>query len=55
MSHACLDTATRAANDFGDNGTVIHDAPASKDLEFEGIQIPAAQVHAAFMASLPFG
>ncbi|MCX6126574.1 MAG: cysteine hydrolase family protein [Proteobacteria bacterium] len=55
MSHICVDAATRAANDFGYNCIVIHDACASKDLEFEGVQIPAVQVHAAFMNSLRFG
>nr|WP_298690791.1 cysteine hydrolase family protein [uncultured Dongia sp.] len=52
MSHMCVDAATRAANDFGYSNVVIHDACASRDLEFNGIQVPAVHAHAAFMAAL---
>jgi len=52
MSHMCVDAATRAANDFGYKVTVIHDACATRDLTFNGATVPAAQVHAAFMAAL---
>eukprot|EP01089_Gocevia_fonbrunei_P012420 TRINITY_DN2939_c0_g1_i1.p1 TRINITY_DN2939_c0_g1~~TRINITY_DN2939_c0_g1_i1.p1 ORF type:complete len:202 (+),score=49.29 TRINITY_DN2939_c0_g1_i1:41-607(+) len=55
MSHMCVDGATRAANDFGYKVAVIHDACASKDLEFNGVKVPAAQAHAAFMSALAFG
>ncbi len=55
MSHMCIDAAARAANDFGYKVTVVHDACATLDLEFNGVKIPAAQVHAAFMAALSFG
>lgn len=55
MSHMCVDGLTRAAVDFGYKATVIHDACASRDLEFNGLTVPAAQVHAAFMAALGFG
>ena len=54
MSHMCVDGITRAAADFGYKVTVIHDACATRDLEFNGVTVPAAQVHAAFMASLAF-
>ncbi|CAF3184992.1 unnamed protein product [Rotaria socialis] len=54
MSHMCIDGITRAAHDFGYNCIVIHDACASRDLEFNGIQVPAEHVHAAFMAALGF-
>lgn len=54
MSHMCIDAATRAAADFGYQVTVIHDACASRDLEFSGVTVPAAHVHAAFMAALGF-
>lgn len=54
MSHMCIDAITRAANDFGYNCILIHDACASRDLEFNGVKVPAAQVHAAFMAALGF-
>ncbi|MGA9754656.1 MAG: cysteine hydrolase family protein [Desulfobaccales bacterium] len=52
MSHMCVDATTRAAFDFGFACTVIHDACASRDLAFQGLTIPAAQVHGAFMAAL---
>ncbi|MFS2200373.1 cysteine hydrolase family protein [Pseudomonas sp. Pseusp3] len=54
MSHMCVDGITRAAADFGYKVTVIHDACATLDLEFNGVTVPAAQVHAAFMAALAF-
>ncbi|ODU97278.1 MAG: Isochorismatase [Bordetella sp. SCN 68-11] len=34
--------------------TVIHDACATRDLEFDGRTVPAAQVHDAFMSALGF-
>ena len=33
----------------------MHDACATRDQEFEGAVVSAAQVHAAFMAALKFG
>ena len=54
MSHMCIDAAVRAANDFGYNCTVAHDACATLDLEFNGVTISASHVHAAFMAALSF-
>jgi nicotinamidase-related amidase len=55
MSHMCIDAVTRAAVDFGYSTTVIHDACATHALEFNGVSVPALQVHAAFMAALSFG
>ena len=54
MSHMCIDGITRAAADLGYGVTVIHDACASRDLEFNGLTVPAAHVHAAFMSALGF-
>lgn len=54
MSHMCVDGITRAAADLGYTVTVIHDACATRDLEFNGLVVPAAQVHAAFMSALGF-
>ncbi|MFP5513679.1 MAG: cysteine hydrolase family protein [Alphaproteobacteria bacterium] len=54
MSHMCVDACTRAAADFGYKATVVHDACASRDLDFGGITVPAVHVHAAFMAALGF-
>jgi len=55
MSHMCIDATARAAADFGYKTTVIHDACATRNLEFGGQAVPAAQVHAAEMAALAFG
>ena len=54
MSHMCIDGATRAAHDFGYTCAVAHDACATHDQEFDGMTVPAAQVHAAYMAALGF-
>jgi len=55
MSHMCVDTGVRAASDLGYKCVVVHDACATRDQEFDGVVVPAAQVHAAFMAALRFG
>jgi nicotinamidase-related amidase len=52
MSHMCIDATTRAAYDLGLKCTLIHDACATRDLEFQGKKVPAAEVHASFMAAL---
>jgi nicotinamidase-related amidase len=52
MSHMCIDATTRAAFDLGFNCVVAEDACATRDLVFKGQTIPAAEVHAAFMAAL---
>jgi nicotinamidase-related amidase len=54
MSHMCIDAVTRAAADLGYSNTLLHDACATLDMEFNGVKVPAAQVHAAFMAALAF-
>lgn len=54
MSHMCIEATSRAAADFGFTVTVVHDACATRDLEFGGTQVAAAQVHAASMAALAF-
>lgn len=55
MSHMCVDAGTRAASDLGYQCIVVHDACATRDQEFAGVVVPAAAVHAAFMAALQFG
>jgi nicotinamidase-related amidase len=54
MSHMCVDAGTRAASDLGYKCVVVHDACATRDQEFGNKVIPAADVHAAFMAALGF-
>lgn len=52
MSHMCIDTTVRAAFDLGYRCSVAADACATRELEFSGRKISAADVHAAFMAAL---
>jgi nicotinamidase-related amidase len=54
MSHMCIDATTRAAADMGFDCVVAHDACATRNVEFGGKQVPAAEVHAAFMSALGF-
>jgi len=54
MSHMCIDATARAAADYGFNVTVVEDAVATRDAEFDGMTVPAVQVHAAFMSALGF-
>ncbi len=54
MSHMCIDAATRAAADYGYQVTVVEDACASRDLEFENKTVKAEDVHAAYMSALGF-
>jgi nicotinamidase-related amidase len=55
MSHMCIDAVVRAAADMGYPVTVLHDACATLDLTFHGVNVPAAQAHAAMMAAFEFG
>jgi len=52
MSHMCIDATTRAAADLGVACVVVHDACATRDLEFEEKTVIASDVHASFMAAL---
>jgi nicotinamidase-related amidase len=52
MSHMCIDATTRAAADFGFRCTVVHDACATRNLDFGNKKILAEDVHSAFMAAL---
>ncbi|QUS55499.1 cysteine hydrolase family protein [Pseudovibrio brasiliensis] len=54
MSHICIDAAARATVDLGYPITVIYDACATCDLEFEGEIVPAKYVQGAIMAALSF-
>jgi nicotinamidase-related amidase len=55
MSSMCVDATVRAAADLGFSPTVVHDACAAPDLAFNGVEVPGAAVHAAFMAALADG
>lgn len=52
MTHMCIDATVRAAYDLGFSCTVLHDACATKNLEFNSMVIPAQSVHNAFLAAL---
>ncbi len=52
MTHMCVHAAARAGADLGFACRVIHDACATRDLAFGGVTVPAAHVHAAFLAAL---
>lgn len=54
MCHMCIDATARAASDYGYKTTVVQDACATRDLEFGGVTVPAASVHAAMMSALGF-
>lgn len=52
MTHLCVDATVRAAYDLGFSCTVLHDACATRNLEFNHTIIPAQSVHMAFLAAL---
>jgi nicotinamidase-related amidase len=52
MTHMCVDATVRAAADLGFEVILVADACATRDLEFEGVHVPAAQVQAAFLSAL---
>jgi nicotinamidase-related amidase len=52
MTSMCVDATVRAASDLGFDTSVAQDACAAPNLSFGGRDIPAADVHAAFLAAL---
>ena len=52
MTSMCVDATVRAAADLGFDTSVAHDACACPNLAFGGREVPAADVHAAFLAAL---
>ncbi|MCD6039210.1 MAG: sttH [Gammaproteobacteria bacterium] len=52
MTHMSVDATVRAAYDFGISCTLLSDACATMNLEFNSILIPAQTVHHAFLAAL---
>jgi nicotinamidase-related amidase len=52
MTHMCIDTTTRAAADLGFACSLAHDACATRALSFQGVQVPAELVQAAYLAGL---
>lgn len=52
MSHMCVDTTVRAAQDYGFSVTLLEDACTTHDLAWEGEIISAETVHKTFMTAL---
>lgn len=52
MSHMCVDATTRAAADYGFDCIVVHDACATRNLDFGRQTIAADEVQGSFMAAL---
>jgi nicotinamidase-related amidase len=52
MTHMCVDTTVRAAADLGFTCALAHDACATRNLQFGGVQVTAENVQAAYMAAL---
>lgn len=52
QTHMCVEAATRAAYDLGFECVVIGDACATRDLEYAGRSVAAADVHASTLATL---
>jgi nicotinamidase-related amidase len=55
MVHSAIDATVRAAHDLGFSCTVLQDACATKQLEFNHTAISAQQVHHAFLAAFQPG
>ena len=52
QTHMCVEAAVRAAADLGFEVTVVRDACATRALTDNGVEVPAAQVHAAALAAM---
>lgn len=52
MTHMCIDTSVRFANDLGYTNILLTDGCATKDLVWEQRILPATVVHEVYMASL---
>lgn len=52
MTHLCIDASVRAAGDLGFACTLLQDACATRNLEFNNMIIPAQSVNNAFLAAL---
>ncbi len=52
MTHMCIDTSVRAARDYGYTVTLLEDACATRDLEWQGERLPADTVQKTMLAAL---
>ena len=51
MTHMCVDATVRAAADLGFQVIIVPDACATRALSYGDVSVPAAHVHAAFLAA----
>lgn len=54
MTHMCVDATVRVAKDYGFNISVIGDACATKDLEYNGDKVKAQEVQNSFLSALNY-
>lgn len=52
MTHMCIDTSVRAAYDLGFECTLISDACATKELEFDNILVHAKEVQTSYLSAI---
>lgn len=52
QSQMCIDGTARASADFGYDTVVVGDACAAKEQSYDGMDVPAPQVHATIMSAL---
>ena len=52
MTHMCVEAATRAGSDYGFECIVVHDACATKALEFNGKKVNANDVHLSTLSTI---
>jgi len=52
QTHMCVEAAVRAAADLGFEVIVARDACATRAMTHDGVEVPAAQVHAAALAAM---
>ncbi|MFM6971979.1 MAG: cysteine hydrolase family protein [Rhodoluna sp.] len=52
MTHMCIDTSVRAASDLGFKVSLVGDACATKNLTFDGLEVTAENVQAAYLAAI---
>jgi nicotinamidase-related amidase len=52
MTHMCIDTTARAANDYGFAVTLVANACATKDLTYGSTVVSAKEVQASYLAAI---
>lgn len=52
MTHMCVDSTTRAAKELGYSALLVHDATATRNLEFNGQVAEANYVQTSFISAL---